>query len=565
MTDKADLLVRGTVVDVLTGTLEDRKIAIKGDEIIAFGERPAAQELTAAFVAPGLINAHMHIESTMLTLPRYADAVLPQGVTAIVADPHEIGNVLGAEGVRALCRKNEHTPLKARFSVPSCVPATPLQDAGATIGPKAVATLCEEDDVVALGEVMDIDALLAGDPELHAKIRAARKAGVRVDGHLSGITGSDLQEAARYLDNDHESRTDRSGKEKAKAGLRLHLRQGSSSKNLHALLPLVEEIDTHRFSLCTDNFYITDLQRHAGIDEAVRMCIDADVDPVTAVQMATINTADAYGLPFGRIAPGAPADLVLLNDLESWDVTHVIVDGIVDPTSDAVIDRPEPFQRNTVQFEAVRPRDLAHPAPGMGDYRVRVIDHTDETTVEMTATVSASDGFLVGDREADVLPVAVIERHGNDAGIGTGFVHGFGLERGAIASTVAHDAHNLIVVGVTHEAMARVANYLRHTGGGLATYDPEVDAEDGFTGLQLPIAGLLSPDPAPVVADHLASVNASARELGLSLPGGVMELDNLTLEVIPELRITNRGLVDVRAGEFVDVCLAADGREGQIV
>jgi len=554
MSERVDLLVRGTVVDVLTGTLDDRAVAIDDGEIVAFGERPADRELDAEYVAPGLINAHMHVESTMLTLPRYAEAALPRGVTAVIADPHEIGNVLGVEGVRALASENDRTPLRARFGVPSSVPATDLQDAGATIGPEEVADLCGDDDVVALAEVMDIDALLADDPDLHAKIEAAREAEVRVDGHLSGITGDDLQEAARYLDNDHESRTYEAGRETATAGLRLHLRQGSSSKNLEALLPLVNEIDSRRLSLCTDNFYVDDLQEHAGVEEAVRMCIDAGVDPVTAVQMATINTAEAYDLPFGRIAPGTPADLVLLDDLETWDVDHVIVAGEVDPSGDMDGERPEPFQRDTVSFDPLEPDNIAHPAPGPGDQRIRVIDHTGETTAEMVETVPAQDGVLIANHDADVLPAAVIERHGKGAGIGTGFVHGFGLDRGAIASTVAHDAHNLVVVGASHTAMVAVAEHLREVGGGLAVYDPEADG-DGFATLPLPIAGLLSPDPAPEVADQLAAVNAAGRELGLSLPGDVMELDNLTLEVIPELRLTNQGLVDVRAGEIVDVCL----------
>ena len=554
MTEAVDLLVRGTVVDVLNGVLEDRAVAIDDGEVVAFGDRPADRELDAEYVAPGLINAHMHVESTMLTLPRYGEAVLPRGVTAAIADPHEIGNVLGVEGVRALASENDRTPLKARFGVPSSVPATDLQDAGATIGPEEVADLCGDDDVIALAEVMDIDALLAGDPDLHGKIDAAREAGLRVDGHLSGITGDDLQEAARYLDNDHESRTLDAGREKAMAGLRLHLRQGSSSKNLEALLPLVDEIDTRRLSLCTDNFYVDDLQRHAGMDEAVRMCIDAGVDPVTAVQMATVNTADAYGLPFGRIAPGAPADIVLLDDLESWDVDRVIVDGELDPTSHLDADRPEPFRRDTVSFAALNPDDLAHPAPGHGEHRVRVIDHTGETTAEAAGTATERDGVLVGDTDADVLPAAVIERHGKGAGIGTGFVHGFGLDRGAVASTVAHDAHNLVVVGASHAAMVAAAEHLRAVGGGLVAYDPEAEG-DGFTTLELPIAGLLSPEPASTVADRLAAVDDAGDDLGLSLPGGVMELDNLTLEVIPELRLTNQGLVDVRAGEVVDVLL----------
>lgn len=564
MTTPVDVLVRGTVVDVLTGTLEERAIAIADGEVVAFGERPADRELEAGYIAPGLINAHMHIESTMLTLPRYAEAVVPRGVTSIIADPHEIGNVLGADGVRALCRDNERTPIKARFAVPSCVPATDLQTAGARIGPEAVASLCQEPDVVALGEVMDTAALLSGEATIHEKIRIAREAGLQIDGHLSGVSGADLQEAARYLDNDHESRTAEAAREKARAGLRLHLREGSSSPNLEALLPVIEEIDSRRLSLCTDNFYVDDLQDHAGIDEAVRSVIAAGVDPVTAVQLATVNTADAYGLPFGRIAPGAPADLVLLADLATWDVEHVMIDGKLDPSVGSTPDaeRPAVFKHNTVQFDPVSPAALAHTASTSQPHLIRAIDHTGQLASETTGRVPAADGVLQANIEADFLPAAVIERHGNSGAIGTGFVHGFGLQRGAIASTVAHDAHNLVVVGASHTAMASLANHLQAVDGGLGVYDPEIEADNSdrsaMTTLELPIAGLLSSEPSAAVAQKLAAVDETACDLGLSLPGGVMELDNLTLEVIPELRLTDRGLVDVRAGSIVDVILDVD-------
>jgi len=561
VTTPVDVLVRGTVVDVLTGTLEERAIAIDDGEVVAFGERPAAREFEADYIAPGLINAHMHIESTMLTLPRYAEAVVPHGVTSIIADPHEIGNVLGADGVRALCRDNERTPIKARFAVPSCVPATDLQTAGARIGPEAVASLCQEADVVALGEVMDTPALLSGEATIHEKIRIALEAGLRIDGHLSGISGDDLQEAARYLDNDHESRTAETAREKARAGLRLHLREGSSSPNLEALLPIIEEIDSRRLSLCTDNFYVDDLQDHAGIDEAVQSVIAAGVDPITAVQLATVNTADAYGLPFGRIAPGAPADLVLLADLATWDVEHVMIDGELDPLMGSTPNakRPVVFEHDTVQFDPVSPAALAHTANTSQPHLVRAIDHTGQLASETTGRVPAADGVLQANVEADLLPTAVIERHGNGSAIGTGFVHGFGLQRGAIASTVAHDAHNLVVVGASHTGMASLANHLREVGGGLGVYDPEIEGDKGehpeMTTLELPIAGLLSSEPSAVVARKLAAVDDAAHDLGLSLPDGVMELDNLTLEVIPELRLTDRGLVDVQAGSIVDVVL----------
>lgn len=562
MNSPVDLLVRGTIVDVHAGHLDERAIAIDDGEIVAFGERPADRELAASYVAPGLINAHMHVESTMLTLPRYAEAVIPRGVTSVIADPHEIGNVLGIEGVYALCRENERTPLKTRFAIPSCVPATNLQTAGARIGPKEVASLCNEPTVVALGEVMDTEALLAGESDLHTKIETAREAGLRVDGHLSGISGDNLQEAARFLDNDHESRTYEAANEKVHTGLRLHLREGSSSPNLDALLPLVSEIDSHRLSLCTDNFYIDDLQEHAGIDDAIQQVIESGVDPVTAIQLATINTADAYRLPFGRITPGAPADLVLLDDLETWDVEHVLIDGKLDPASDTKGDQPNLFGQNTVHFNRVVAHDLAHPATTSGLHTVRVIDHTAQTTTEAIGTVRAKDGVLQADIEADLLPVAVIERHGRNGAIGTGFVHGFGLQRGAIASTVAHDAHNLVVVGSTHDAMAHLANHLQTIGGGLGVYDPdnEFPGEEnrGLTVLNLPVAGLLSPKTSSEVSRKFAAVNAAARDLGLELPGGMMELDNLTLEVIPELRVTDQGVVDVRTSSIVDVVLDTD-------
>lgn len=562
MTGSVDVLVRGTVVDVLTGSLEERAIAIDGGEIVAFGDRPAACELEANYIAPGLINAHMHIESTMLTLPHYAEKAVPRGVTSIIADPHEIGNVLGADGVRAMCRDNERTPIKARFAVPSCVPATDLQTSGAEIGPEEVSTLCHEPDVVALGEVMDTASLLSGKNDLHSKIDAAHEAGLRIDGHLSGICGSDLQEAARYLDNDHESRTAEAAREKARAGLRLHLREGSSSSNLRALLPLIEEIDTRRLSLCTDNFYVDDLQDHAGIDEAVRTVIEYGIDPITAVQLATVNTADSYGLPFGRIAPGAPADLVLLSDLETWNVDHVMINGELDPVPDSPTeaDRPDIFEHNTMQFAPVDPMDIGHNANSTQPHTIRAIDHTGQITTETTGTVSAIDGVLQANIEADLLPAAVIERHGNGGSIGTGFVHGFGLQRGAIASTIAHDAHNLIVVGESHTAMAQLANHLRTVGGGLGVFDPDFEGVESecspITTLELPIAGLLSSEPSDMVERKLAEVDDAARDLGLSLPNGVMELDNLTLEVIPELRLTDQGLVNVRAGAITDVILS---------
>jgi adenine deaminase len=561
MPEPVDLLVRGTLVDVNTARLEDRAIAVDDGEIVALEERPAERELDAEYVTPGLIDAHTHVEAAMVTIPQYGDAVVPHGVTSVVHDPHEIANVTGAEGVRNFDADAAETPLKARMTVPSSVPASPLQDAGATVDADAVAALLDAERAIALGEVMDLPAVLDGDAGMHAKIRAARERDLTVDGHVPGITGSDLQELARYLDTDHESVTRAEARAKADAGFHVHLREGSTSKNLDALVGIVDEVDTRRLSLCTDDRSVVDVLDRGGINEAVVKAIDLGVDPVEAVQMATINTAEAYDLPFGRVEPGAPADMVLLDDLESWDVAHVVVDGVVDPTDGTEPPVGSAVATDTVTFDPVDPADLAisHDGPGPVDVRVesavgsfRTESMTAEVPVETDDPAAETDaaGVLTANREADVLPMAVIERHGGPGTIGCGFVHNLGLDRGAIGTTIAHDAHNCVVAGVTHDAMAAVANELREVGGGLAVSDP---AADTLTTLPLPVAGMLSEAPAAETARRFEAVRDAADDIGLTVPGGVLELSYLALEVIPEVRLTNNGLVDVTAGEYVDV------------
>ncbi|PSQ32976.1 adenine deaminase [Halobacteriales archaeon SW_10_68_16] len=557
--ETVDLLVRGTLVNVNTGTLSETAVAVDDGGIVALEERPAAREIETGYITPGLVDAHMHVESSMVTLPRYGAAVVPRGVTSVIHDPHEIANVLGADGVRSLIADAAHTPLKARITVPSSVPASHLQDGGATVDAAAVAALLEADIVAALGEVMNIPGLLAGDEEVHAKIEAARERGLTVDGHAPRVTGSDLQEVARYLDNDHESIAMGEAREKVEAGMRVYLREGSASKNLEDLIGLVEEVDSRRLSLCTDDRDVVDLVEMGGVSYVVEKAMELGVDPVEAVQMATLNTAESYGLPFGRVAPGAPADLVLLSDLGSWDVEHVVVDGVVDPTAGADEPPASEIATDTVTFDPVEAADLAIEHEGPGPVTVRVVDAVGglqtarmegDVPVEAADPPAGTDAVLGADTDADVLPMAVIERHGGDGGIGRGFVHRLGIDRGAVGSTVAHDAHNCIVAGASHEAMARVANHLRDIEGGVAAYDP---AEDAVTSLALPVAGLMSDRPLADVKERFEAVEGAAREIGLTHEGGLMELSFLALEVIPEYRLTNNGLVDVEAFDYVDV------------
>jgi adenine deaminase len=557
--DPVDLLVKGTVVDVTTGSFEDRAIAVDDGEIVGFGEHPASRVLEAAYVTPGLIDAHTHIEASMVTIPQYGEAVVPHGVTSVIHDPHEIANVLGPAGVRNFGADADSTPLKPRMTVPSSVPATPLQDAGGSVDAAAVDDLLAVDQAVALGEVMDLPAVLNGDEEIHTKITAARDHGLTVDGHIPGVTDASLQDLARYLDTDHESVTLDEARAKADAGFRVYLREGSTSKNLEALVDIVEEVDTRRLSLCTDDRSVVDILENGGINEAVQKAMELGVAPVTAVQMATLNTAEAYDLPFGRIEPGAPADLVLLSELESWSVEHVIIDGVVDPTADSTPPNRSAVATDTVTFDPVDPSDLAIEHTGSGPVEVRVESAIGSFRTERRiATVpvdtsdppAGTDGVLVSNCEADVLPMAVIERHGGPGNVGCGFVHNLGLERGAIGTTVAHDAHNCIVAGVSHTAIVTVANHLREVDGGIAVFDPVSDA---LTTLPLPVAGLISDAPIDETANSFEAVVEAAADIGLSVPGGILELTYLALEVIPTDRLTNNGLVDVEAGEYVDV------------
>ncbi len=567
-----DLLVRGTLVNVLTGTLSKTAVAVDDGEVVALEERPADREIETGYITPGLIDAHMHVESSMVTLPRYGAAVVPKGVTSVVHDPHEIANVLGAEGVRSLLADAAHTPLKARITVPSSVPASHLQDGGATVDAAAVAGLLDEDRVIALGEVMNIPGLLAGDEDVHAKIRAARQRGLTVDGHAPRVTGSDLQTVARYLDNDHECIARPEAREKVEAGMRVYLREGSASKNLADLVGLVDEVDSRRLSLCTDDRDVADLVDDGSLGAVVRQAIDLGVDPVEAVQMATINTAESYGLPFGRVAPGAPADLVCLDDLSSWSVDHVVIDGTVDPTAGGGEPPASAIATDTVHFDPVEASELAISHEGPGPVTVRVVHalgglQTGRMEAEVPVVPAeeaigddAGGSVLAADTEADVLPMAVIERHGGDGGVGRGFVHNLGLDRGAVGSTMAHDAHNCIVAGADHTSMARVANHLREVGGGVAVYDPHAAAgsatdghKAGVTTLPLPVAGLMSDEPLATVAEGFEAVEAAARDVGMSIDGGLMDISFLALEVIPEYRLTNNGLVDVAEFDYVDV------------
>jgi adenine deaminase len=528
-------------------------VAICGDRIAGVGEYRGREvvELDGAWVLPGLIDAHVHVESSMVPPREMARAVVPRGTTTIVADPHEIANVLGTAGVRWMLDDARGAPFEMVVMAPSCVPASPLATSGATLGAAELRELAADPRVRGLGEVMSFPAVVAGDPEVLAKI--AVFAGRPVDGHAPGLSGAALAAyAAAGPRSDHECTTVEEAREKLRAGLTVFLRQATNAANLRDLLPLVDATCERRLCLCTDDRQPADLLDEGHMDALVRMAIAGGVPPALAVRLATLNTAEQFGLADrGAVAPGRRADLLAcrdLGDLRPHLVWHggvlVARDGaLVGAAAAPARGRPPLPPTVHINWERVRLR------PAAEGRRARVIGLVPDqlVTLHLVEEVSARDGIALADPARDLLHMAVIERHHGSGRVGHGFVRGLGLGSGAIASTVAHDHHNLVVAGADETSMTTAARRAAALGGGLvAAAGAEVLAE-----LPLPYAGLMSDRPIAEVRWRLDAAIAAAQRLGSPLRDPFMALSFAALEVIPSLKLTDRGLVDVDAFALV--------------
>jgi adenine deaminase len=550
----ADLVLENArLVNVRSGEVHDADIAIHGGRIAGFGEYEAKRtiDLKGAYVCPGLIDAHVHIESSMVSVPEFARAVVPCGTTAVVTDPHEIANVLGVPGIRYMLDSAEGLPLHVFVMASSCVPATHMETAGAKLEAADLEGLFEHPRVIGLAEVMNFPGVFLGLPEVLAKIEAA---GDRpVDGHAPGLAGPPLNAyAAAGVGSDHECTELEEARDKLRRGMHIFIREGTAARNLDALLPLVTPLNAVNCSFCTDDRHPEDLLDEGHIDALLRMAISRGLDPITAVQMATINTANYFGLRgLGMLAPGYRADLIVVDDLQDFRARIVLSDGrIVAEDGDYKGARPAPPAPPgggvQVRWEAV---DLA--VPVTGEAKARVIDAIPDQIVtgQSVELLRVENGQAAADPGRDLLKIAVIERHRATGNVGIGFVRGFGLQRGAIASTVAHDNHNIVVVGAHDSDMMAAARAVAETGGGQAV------VADGrvLESVPLPIAGLMSDLPLEEVRDRVEAMGKAARELGGTLPDPLMTMSFLALAVIPELKITDQGLVDV--GEFKPVPL----------
>ena len=543
--EPADLVLKGgRFLDLVSGDLVLSDIAITGDRISGtFGDYAGRREIdiTGKTVVPGFIDTHLHIESSLVTPHEFDRCVLRHGITTAICDPHEIANVLGAEGIRFFLDSAMATVMDLRVQLSSCVPATHLETSGAALSASDLAPFMDHPKVIGLAEFMNFPGVLALDPGALEKI--ALFAGRHIDGHAPLLRGMALNGyLAAGIRTDHETTSAAEALEKLSKGMHILIREGSVSKDLHALIPIMTERNSAFISLCTDDRNPLDIAEEGHLDFMIRTAIAEGVDPLTAYRAASISAARAFRLhDRGLVAPGWRADLAVLDDLDACRVAQVISAGRV--VTDALFDaRPavKPVGYGSVKSSPVTAEDFRIAGTGKAFSVIGVLPGK-IITDHLKMDLPVRDGLVQCDAAQDAIKVAVVERHGINGNIGRGFVNGFGLRHGAIGSTVGHDSHNICVVGASDADMAVAVNHLRAMGGGFVVVrDGSVLAE-----LSLPIAGLMSDEPFETVRDRLIPLREAARSLGTVLPEPFLQVAFLPLPVIPHLKISDRGLVDV--------------------
>lgn len=552
----ADLILsNGRVVSVFADQIIRTDVAIADGVIVGFGSYKAKKriDLKGGFISSGLIDGHLHIESTLLSPAEFARAVVPHGTTSVVADPHEIANVLGMRGIRYMLEASEGLPLDIYLSLPSCVPATNLETSGARLGAKQLKKFVGHPRVVGIGEVMDYPGILAGRPSLLAKMKLMP--GMRVDGHAPGLTGKDLfAYITANISSDHESTTAEEAREKLMAGLHIMIREGTTEKNLKELAKMVTPANSHRCFFCSDDRSPSDLLRYGHIDDVLRKAVQYGVPPITALQMATNNAPYYFRLPTkkGVVAVGYAADLVVFDDLKKFDARIVFKRGEIVAQDGKMIAEYKPSHKvrykNTVNLGRIAPHCLEL---WTNKRRARIIEVIPQQikTKEIILPVKNDRGLVIADTKADVLKLAVFERHKASGRVGVGLVRGFGLKQGALASTVAHDSHNIIVVGTNDADMFTAVNALAKMGGGfVAVAGGKIRAA-----VELPIAGLMTDEKVEIVSSKYEKLQKIAHELGSKVENPFLQLSFLSLPVIPALKLTDRGLVDAKAFRIVSL------------
>jgi len=546
--EPADLVIRGArVFSAFTREWLDGDLAIADGYVAGLGDYEGSKvlELSGRYLVPGFIDAHMHLESSKLLVDEFARLVLPLGTTAVVADPHEIANVLGTDGVHWLADLCHDLPLDVFFMASSCVPASKFESPRRPLLPGDLEGLLRRKRVLGLAEMMNFPGVISGSESELAKL--ALPGATHVDGHAPSVLGKALNAyAAAGIRSDHEVSSIEEGRERLRAGMWVLIREASGARNLHALLPLVHEFGPHRLAFCTDDREPEHIAEEGHVNSMVREAVAAGVTPEDALVMASFNPAQWHGLrDFGALAPGYQADVLVLPDLERFQPELVLKAG--KPVAEIPHPEVPEWVRHTVRIRPLSTNDFVVPWEDAG--RARVIGIVpDQIVTEALSDEPLVDGAkAVSDPDRDLLKIAVVERHLGTGRVGLGFVRGFGLRSGALASTVAHDAHNVVVVGVKDDDMLRAVRRLSDTGGGVVVVDSGIVKAE----LKLPIAGLLSDASLDEVISSSRACVEAARALGCELPSPFQTMAFLALSVIPSLKITDRGLVDVDRFELV--------------
>jgi adenine deaminase len=531
-------------VNVLSGEIHPANVAVDDGRVIGIGDYRARRviDLHGSYLAPSLIDGHFHVESSMLTAPEFARAVVPHGTGAAVIDPHEYANVLGLDGIRYVLESSKKLPLDFFIMLPSCVPATPLETAGARITADDLKLMIHDERIAGVAEMMNFPGVFLGAKSELAKIDAGK--GKCVDGHAPGLRGKNLNAyVLAGVRSDHESVAVEEAKEKLRLGMHILLREGSTERNLAHLLPLINAHNAQNCSFATDDKLAGDLVNEGHIDHCVRKAIRLGLPPISALQIATINPARHYRLQnLGAIAPRFWADFIVFDNLKKFSVRQVYKKGVL------VAEDGRYLARTPAKIGS--PRSTMNLRYQPGDFRVRAGDGKKIKVIEIVpqqivtrtiiVTPKVEDGEIIADTRRDILKLAVVERHRATGNVGVGFVRGFKLKTGALASTVAHDAHNVVVVGASDsDILMAIEELARLQGGQVAVANGKVQARLG-----LPIAGLVSDRPLAEVIKGIGDLNVAARAMGCELAAPFMTLSFLSLSPIPELKLTDQGLID---------------------
>lgn len=537
------MLIKGNILNVFTDEIYPGEIKIE------HGIIESIKEVNADFndiIVPGFIDAHIHIENSMLTPSRFAEIALRHGTTSVIADPHEIANVMGMDGIDYMIDDAKKTPLKYYFTAPSCVPATKFEKSGATISPNIIDNLLSRPEFVALGEVMDYNAVISNEKSILEKIKIAKKYHKPIDGHAPLLSGKNLQKYVKHgVITDHESTTKKEVAEKKRMGMKIMIREGSESKMLEKLI----------YSNC--DFIVSDDLKpedliNGHLDKCLRKAVDYGMDPYEAIKLVTINPAEHYNLNAGSISPGKSADLVFIDNLRDFTVKRVVINGNTIFKKQKLLFRanPRPID-TTLHVSLTKPEDFDLKAqnPAHKSATVNLINVSDNTiiTKQSSAKLSIQKKTIIPSVFEDILKISVVDRYGGNT-ISNGFVKGFGIKNGAIASSVSHDSHNIIVVGTNSEYMSRATNHLIENKGGLAAISNQAKLD-----VTLPIAGLMSDKPAKVVANNSAKLNELVSNMGCELSSPFTSLSFMALPVVPEVKMTTNGLFNVNTHQFIDI------------